>query len=368
MTENTNNTLEKKDSSNQEVFLDWKEYDDDEEEEEDKNENSQQNEQESYSKKHSENLDENNYDDNYNDNNYYKSKGSKDYSYSSGTYKKNYSYYNKGYGYKKYGKKPYNKGYDNGYDKGYDKGYDNNYYNSNTYYKKWQNDNYGYNNSYKYKDKDNYYEPKKMIEKELDYDNKTEDNKKYNDDIVIDFDKKIDKKTFTSGNTNKFYNKNKNYGYNSRFNKNNLGYSTREFNDDKKRDNKNTKFRRFKEEELGDKKEEEDIKKPLFYNSKIQGIQETPHYIKLEDYIKFDHLKEDINAMVKETYLTLKSKINKNLEEQYGSLNINAKTYIPKKKMLLENNNNNMMQNNINYGQNYVNNNIFPHNMMPPNY
>ena len=361
MTENTNNTLEKKDSLNGEVLLDWKEYDDEEEEEEDKNENSQQNEQESYSKKHSENQEENTYDDNYNDT-YYKSKGSKDYSYSNGTYKKNYSYYNKGYGYKKYGKK-YNKGYDNGYDKGYD----NNYYNSNTYYKKWQNDGYGYNNSYKYKEKDNYYEPKKMIEKELDYDTKNEDNKKYNDDIVIDFDKKIDKKNFTSGNTNKFYNKNKNYGYNSRFNKNNLGYSTREFNDDKKRDNKNTKFRRFKEEEFGDKKDEEDIKKPLFYNSKIQGIQETPHYIKLEDYIKFDHLKEDINEMVKETYLNLKSKINKNLEEQYGSLNINAKTYIPKKKMLLDNNNN-MMANNTNYGQNYVNNNIFPQNMMPPNY
>jgi len=71
--------------------------------------------------------------------------------------------------------------------------------------------------------------------------------------------------------------------------------------------------------------------------------------------------------MVKETYLNLKSKINKNLEEQYGSLNINAKTYIPKKKMLLDNNNN-MMANNINYGQNYVNNNIFQQNMMPPNY
>jgi hypothetical protein len=27
-----------------------------------------------------------------------------------------------------------------------------------------------------------------------------------------------------------------------------------------------------------------------------------------------------------------------------------------------------MMANNINYGQNYVNNNIFPQNMMPPNY
>ena len=33
-------------------------------------------------------------------------------------------------------------------------------------------------------------------------------------------------------------NNNKKYGYNPRFNKNNLGYSTREFNEDKKRENK----------------------------------------------------------------------------------------------------------------------------------
>ena len=51
MTENQTNTLEKKDSINNEGLLDWKDFDDDEDEEEDKNENSQQNEQESYSKK-----------------------------------------------------------------------------------------------------------------------------------------------------------------------------------------------------------------------------------------------------------------------------------------------------------------------------
>ena len=215
------------------------------------------------------------------------------------------------------------------------------------------------------------------IEKELDYETKTGDNQKYNNDIIIDFDKKIDKKTFTSGNTNRFYNNNKKYGYNPRFNKNNLGYSTREFNEDKKRENKDNKFRRFKEEELDYKKEEEDIKKPLFYNSKIQRNQEAPRFIKIEDFIKFDHIKEDINEIVKESYLNLKAKINKSLEEQYGSLNINAKTYIPKKKMLHDNNNNDnnnnydnnfLMANNINYGQNYVNNNIFPQKILQPNY
>ena len=153
----------------------------------------------------------------------------------------------------------------------------------------------------------------------------------------------------------KIINNKSKYGYNSRFSKNNIGYNTREFNDDSNKDNKNIKFKRFKEEEIGDNKEE-DIKKPLFYNSKIQGYQETPKFIRLEDFIKFDHLKEDINELVKETYLNLKQKINKNLEEQYGSLNINAKTYIPKKKFLHDNN---PAGNNVNYGQNFVNNNAF---------
>ena len=133
----------------------------------------------------------------------------------------------------------------------------------------------------------------------------------------------------------------------------------------KKRENKSSKNWRFKEEELVENQEEENIKKPRFYNSKIQQYQELPQFIKIEDYIKFDHLKEDINEIVKETYLNLKAKISKSLEEQYGSLNINAKTYIPKKKILNENN---IVGNNNNYGQNYINNNIFQQNMMAPPY
>ena len=97
-------------------------------------------------------------------------------------------------------------------------------------------------------------------------------------------------------------------------------------------------------------------------------MQETPKIIKIENFIKFDHLKEDINEIVKETYLNLKNKINKSLEEQYGSLNINANVYIPKKKLLQENNV--IGNNNINYGNNFINNNnnIFNENMMPPSY
>ena len=354
MTENIN-SLEKKESTTSE--FDWKDYDDDEDEEEDKNEISQEKDKDSYSKKQSENQEESSYN-----NLYYSKKGTKDYSYSNNTYghKKNYSYYNnKGYGHKKFGKvsKPFNKGYDNGYEKSYD----NNYYNSNTYYKKWQNSESSYYN--KYKDRDNYYDHKKMIEKELDYDNKQDEDKKdekkdesENNEITIDFNKKIDRKNFTSGN-NKYYNSNKKYGFNRQYNKNNSGFGNREYPDDKKSENKNNRFRRFKEEEVTDKNEEEDIKKPLFYNSKIQGTQD---FIKIEEFINVENLKEDINQIVKDTYLELKAEINKDLEEQYGSLNINAKTYIPKKKILGNN-----------YGQNFINNNnsnIFPQNTMPPSY
>ena len=359
MTENINQ-LEKKDSMGGEVLLDWKEYDDDEEEEEDKNENASETEKGTYSKKQSETHEDSNYTEPYYSKN---SRSNKDYSYSGSGYSKNYTpyYSKKSYGYKKYGRpKPYNKGYDNGYD--------NNYYGSSTHYKKWN-----YNDDYynKYKDKGGYYEPKKMIEKELEYDTKPEndddkdkddnnnDDNNDNNEITIDFNKKLDKRNF---NNNKYYN-NKKYGYNSRYNKNTVSYNTREFNEEKKAENKNNKFRRFKEEEVGEKNEEEDIKKPLFYNSKIQRNQEMPNVVKIEDFIKFENLKEDINNIVKETYLDLKAKISKDLEEQYGSLNINAKTYIPKKKMLGEN---------YNYGQNFVNNNnnpnIFPQNVMPPAY
>ena len=361
MTESIN-SLEKKESMNSEVLLDWKEYDDDEEEEEDKNENSQEKEKESYSKKQSENIEESSY----NNNSYHGKRGNKDYSYSNNTYgyKKSYNHYgSKNYGYKKYGKssKPYNKGYDSGYDKGYD----NNYYSSNTHYKKWQNSDSSYYG--KYKERDNYHDHKKMIEKEIDYDEVKNDTDKKdeneNKEIIIDFKKNIDRKNFTSGN-NKYYNSNKKYNYNQKYNKNYSGYNSKEYNDDKKPENKNNKFRRFKEEELSDKGEEEDIKKPQFYNSKIQGAQDIPPQIKnikIEDFIDVSNLKEEINKIVKETYMELKAQIDKDLEEQYGSLNINAKTYVPKKKILGNNMNN--------YGPNFINNNsnIFPQNA-PPSY
>ena len=70
---------------------------------------------------------------------------------------------------------------------------------------------------------------------------------------------------------------------------------------------------------------------------------------------------------MKDTYINLKNKVNNNIEEQYGSLNINAKTYVPKKKKLQENNINNM-NNNFNYEQNIMNNNMPSQNYMQQYY
>ena len=54
--------------------------------------------------------------------------------------------------------------------------------------------------------------------------------------------------------------------------------------------------------------------------------------------------------------------MNNNIEEQYGSLNINAETYIPKKRKL------NNMNNNINYESNAINNNTPSQNYMSQYY
>ena len=65
----------------------------------------------------------------------------------------------------------------------------------------------------------------------------------------------------------------------------------------------------------------------------------------------------EINLIVKESYSNLRSQINKEFEEQYGALNINAKIYVPKNKILNDSNDNsNINMRNNNYGGNYENN------------
>ena len=103
-------------------------------------------------------------------------------------------------------------------------------------------------------------------------------------------------------------------------------------------------------------KKQKIISKPTFYNSKINNnsniIENSINqqkYIKTEDFLYLENLVNNINKIVRDTYISLKNKMN-NIEEQYGLLNINAQTYVPKKKKIRNNNmnNNNYESNNIN--------------------
>jgi hypothetical protein len=362
MAENIERKSSKNISNATDEFLDWNDYDEEYEEEDNKIDlkNEQQNqESKTFNKKDSSENEDDIYNDTYNH-----SKTNKDYSYSN-NYRKNYtSHYNRGsFTNKKYVKqsRPFNKGYDS------------NYNHRSTFYNKKKTVSDNYKDYYKYKDHN--YESKndyKTVDKAYDYDN------------LDNYDKKGDKNYFGD----KFHGKK--YGYNNKYKnndfnfRNTLSYSTRGFFDDDKKVNKSNKykneFKRFeKEEELNDKEEEENISKPLFYNSKINNnnkIEEAPinqqKYIKTEDFILIENLVNNINKIVRDTYISLKAKVNKNIEEQYGSLNINAETYVPKRKILkdnnLSNNNNNYGQNNVNYGPNIVNNNVINQNYLPKYY
>ena len=355
--------IEKKPSQNLsnpgEDFLDWNDYDEEYEEEDNKGDfkNENQNQEDgSYHKKDSSEYEEDTYNDSFNP-----SKTNKDYSYSNNNFKKSYqsSYHRGSFGGKKFKKqsKPFNKGYDNNYNYNFHR---------NTFYGKKRINSDIYNNNkdyYKYKDH-NYEQNKeyKTVEKMYEYNN--QDN----------YDKKSDKYFGKKFGYNSKYKNNNDYNY-----RNTLSYSTRGFfDDDKKVNSKNSKYKNEykhngKEEELNEKSEEENISKPLFYNSKINNnkIEETPvapvnqqKYIKTEDFIQIENLVNNINKIVRDTYINLKSKMN--IDEQYGMLNIHAKSYVPKRKILRENNMiNNNINNNINYGQNdanygpnIVNNNI----------
>ena len=358
--------LEKKNSqalsNTNDDFLDWNEYDE-EYEEDDKIEiqnETTNTESKTTNQKGSEEIEDDGYSDRYS-----RSKTNKEYGYNTFRGKNYSSYYNNrgGFGNKRFNKqsKPFNKG-----------GYDNNsYYHRGTYYKKKQNDIYNSNKDFFKYNKDHNYESKrdyKTVEKEFDYNNQN------------DYDKKTDRRSFKDNNYGKKYNysfRYKNGDYNT--NKNGLSYSTREFIDDgKKYSNKNSKYKseykNFTKEEEIEEQSDNVLSKPQFFNSKRDNIQEAPiiqqKYIKTGDFILTDNLINNINKIVRDTYINLKNKVAKNIEEQYGTLNINAQTYVPKKKMLNVNNINNinnMTNNNINYGPGIINNNNNPQNYyMPP--
>lgn len=340
--------LEKKSSQNlssqNDDFLNWSDYDE-EYEEDDKNEFQNEPpsaETEPTNQKDSDEMKEDIYSETYN-----RSKTNRDYAYQYNTYRgKNYNqYYGRGgFNNKRYNKqaRPFNKGYDNNYHRG--PNYYKNKHNNDIYsnYK----DHTKYNKDYNYDYKNEY----KTVEKEYDFDNNKSDYKKNDRRSFAD-------RTYAKKDSN-YHNSRYKNDYN--VNKKAISYSTREFiDDDKKFNNKNNyynskqKYRDFGQEEEVKEKTEEVISKPQFYNSKIgnnknaQEVQNQRKYIKIADFIQIENMINNINKIVKDTYSNLKDKPNKNIEEQYGSLNINAQTYIPKKKIL---NDNNITNNNINYG------------------
>lgn len=366
-------------------FLDWNDYDEEYEEEDVKNDN--QNEQRNQEprpleQKESAETEDINHNDTFRHN-----KSNRDYSYPNGIYKGSYSsstYYNRtSFGNKKFNKqnsKPYNKGYDN----------NNTYYQKNTFYKKKSNNDDYYNGKdyYKYKKE---YNKDYNNEYNKDYDYGKREYKtveKHNYENSDNYDKKFEKRSFGDSRYHNRGNRGSGRNYyatrpkNNDYIKNEVQYITRQFNDDKKTNGKNNKnkseFKHFEKEEELNEKTEEDISKPSFYNSKKinnnQIIEEAPiiqqKYIKTEDFIKIDNLVENITQIVRDTYINLKTKLNKNIEEQYGSLNIHAKTYIPRKKMKeIKNMENNMPPNNMNYvPPNVINNNVTNQNYVGPYY
>ncbi len=199
--------------------------------------------------------------------------------------------------------KGYNKSFGNGYNKKHKKYYD---YNIN-------NKNYNYRS---YKDnKNSYYE--------RNYNNNSYyDNKNFKDNKNSYYEKN--------------YYRNKNY-YNTRDNNlvnKNISYKKGNYNYKKEyRDNKeHLKYHIF---------EEENIKTPFFYNSKKQQIEENKiiepkkNYILLENVLQLDKINEEILAKKNEQIQIVKEKISKNLEKEYGALNINADLYVPKKKLMM---------------------------------
>ena len=336
--------IEKKNSQNisstpNDDFLNWSDYDEEYEEEDNKN----------YNQPESKNLESTEIEDDTHIKTY-NNGSNKDFPYSSNTYRKNYTSYGNRNNFinKKFNKqaKPFNKGYDN----------NNNYYNNNTYYNKKRTNYDFYNNNNK-----NFYKSNK------DYNN-YESKNNYKTVEKYNYDDNYDKKNFGDKNKGKKngFNKYKNNDYNNNI-RSSVPYRTREFNDNKNNNYKNN-FKKFEKEEEIQDKEEEKLTKPIFYNSKINNnnkiIEEAPieqvKSIKIEDFIQIENLVDNINIIVRDTYKNLKSMLNNKIEEEYGSLNINAETYVPKNKLLrnkmLNNNNNN---NNYNYGPNYINNNNF---------
>ncbi len=215
--------------------------------------------------------------------------------------------------------------------------YKKSYFNTNSYsynqkFKKYyEYKNHNYRN---YKDNNYYYSEKNYKDN-----NYYEKNYRDNHNSYYEKPYKENKNLYHERN---YHNKNKNY-YNNNKENNNLV-------------NKNISYKKgnytYKKEYKDNNKEylkkhifEENIEKPIFYNSKkinneeeIKVNNEEPkkkNYILIKNIIKLENIKETILAKKNEQTQIIKEEIEKNLEKEYGSLNINANIYIPKRKNMM---------------------------------
>ena len=162
------------------------------------------------------------------------------------------------------------------------------------------------------------------------------ENRNYRDNVNNSYYEKNFKNDKNSYYERNQYIRNKNY-YNSNLVNKNTSYKKSNYN--YKKDHRNhkehLKIHVFENENIG---------KPIFYNSKKQYddeyntiINEQPkkNYLKLENILQMDKINDEILIKKNEQIQIVKDKIAKNLEKEYGALNINANVYVPKRKVMM---------------------------------
>ena len=223
--------------------------------------------------------------------------------------------------------------YQKGYPKQYSNGYNKKYKNYHEY-----NNNKNFNHR-SYKDSNNsYYE-----------------NRNYRDNVNNSYYEKNFRDNNFNNNNNSYYEKNfkdkSSYYERNHYNRNKNYYNRENSN----LVNKKTSYKKgnynYKKEHRNHKEhfkihifENEKIGKPIFYNSKKQNNEEDnlirnekpkKNYLILENILQMDKINDEILAKKNEQIQLVKDKISKNLEKEYGALNINANVYVPKRKVMM---------------------------------
>ena len=228
-----------------------------------------------------------------------------------GIYNKKPSFRGSNYNSKNYPTKKYFKNKPKNFRGGYDSHYQ--YHHTDTNYSK-KRFNDTYRDKYKYfkdfEDKDNF-----SFSKNRNFIEKNQYSKKYPNSNY----------QYRAKTKNPYYD-NKDY---ERVKNSTMSYSTREFVEEEDRNSKNKSVEKEEDEE-----KEENIAKPLFYNSKKDENKIERKHIMTDDFLETRNIDNNIKQIIRETLIAFRSEIKKNLEEEYGSLNINAKNYVPKKKFM----------------------------------